>query len=217
MSPQVVRPIHHSLATLIAWISTCLLASGISMLFSDSIRTLWMWWGCFGLVAAVGLEATARIKERRREQRVDKSVQKRFERELQSAATETETIAALRNAVDRVVPGSQRLLSDDKSRRTSDRHASDLDVELLLREDDCDNVDGSAVSKVVARLNNISHHGFALTATNPLPPQQIVLLITPRDGARINLLGEIRWSESQPDGSTMSGGRLIRVLSDDDE
>lgn len=66
-----MRLTHNSLATSIAWVSTCLLAGGAGTLLSESARTMSMLWGCFGLVAAVGLdvvriEVAAHVRARMR-------------------------------------------------------------------------------------------------------------------------------------------------------
>jgi hypothetical protein len=79
---------HNSLATVIAWISSCLLAGGASMLFSDEVRTLWAWWGCFGLCAAVGLDIAARVRESLRNQQMAKAVLERFEKEARIEAAQ---------------------------------------------------------------------------------------------------------------------------------
>lgn len=71
-----------SLSTLIAWMSTCLLAGGASMLFSDQTRWIWMWWGCFGLIAALGLDIAARRRVLKRHDEILQAVQDRFEKEI---------------------------------------------------------------------------------------------------------------------------------------
>ncbi|BBO33394.1 hypothetical protein [Lacipirellula parvula] len=76
---------YDSFATLIAWISTCLLAAGLSMLFSDHTRWVWTWWGCFGLTAALGLDVAARMRAHKRHEEIAQAVQDRFERELGGA------------------------------------------------------------------------------------------------------------------------------------
>ena len=95
----LMRLTHNSLATMIAWVSTCLLAAGISTLFSDSTRQMWMMWGSFGLAAAVGLDVVARFREHLRTEELKRIVTNRYERELQMQAAERRATAAIREAV----------------------------------------------------------------------------------------------------------------------
>ena len=212
MSTQTIRPTRNSLATLIAWVSTCLLAGGVGVSFSESLRALWMWWGSFGLAAAFGLEAVARIHKQKREQLADRGVRQRSERGLQDVAQATETIAAIRRAVTQVIGDRQHTARQDITRRGSDRQVSEYNIEVLLRGDALDAVEPT---KVAARLNDISYNGFGLTLARPLRPQQVLLLITLMDGTLIRMLGEIRWCDSHDGGLSMAGGRLLRVVPHD--
>ena len=212
----IAVPSTSSITTLIAWLSTCLLAGGISVSFSESLRALWMWWGCFGLAAAIGLEAASRIQERRRIHQADKRIRTRFERELQTATTENETNWALRQTVDRIGFLPKNSIKDPKGRRSAERHTLDLPVELLVRAND-GSLSNRITSKASARLTNLSHTGFALTLAERLSPQQILLYVDSPAGDRVTLLGEIVWCDSQPDGAFAAGGRLIRVLSPEEQ
>jgi hypothetical protein len=212
MSNFETKPIHNSLATLIAWLSTCLLAGGLSMMFSAGTRTLWVWWGCFGLVAAVGLEAAERFREHHRLQRISRNVKIRCERELQSVTNETDAIAATRRAVDRVLQMCPTTRTVDTSRRRSERHHCDLPAELLLRGSTFESATPSTANCVPARLVNLSQHGFAVTVAEIIPQQQIVLIVELPNGEQMNLLAEVRWTEQEFEGKVMAGGRLIRAL-----
>lgn len=211
MSELQSKHIHNSLATLIAWLSTCLLAGGISMMFSAGMRTLWIWWGCFGLVAAVGLEAAERLREHRRIQRMNRNVKIRCERELQSVANETEAIVATRRAVERLLQACPTTKTVDASRRESERHQCNLPAELLLRGS-FESATASPANSVPARLINISQHGFAVSVSESISPQQLVLIVAMPSGEQVNLLAEVRWSEQAAEGTITAGGRLIRAL-----
>jgi hypothetical protein len=209
----MLRSVPSSLATSIAWLSTCLLAGGVSTLLSDATRNLWMLWGCFGLTAAVGLEAAAYIREQIRTQKANRMVQERFKRELQCATAGAETNATTRRAVARLLGDGQRWSRDDELCRTAERYPCDFNVELVSLKDISEDVCDSETPRLPARLDNISHNGFSLTLAERLAPQPVALLIRPPDGGRIDMLGEILWCGSQSDGSIAAGGRLIRVLS----
>ena len=206
-----------NVATLIAWLSTCMLAGGIGVSFSESLRAMWMWWGCFGLAAAIGLEAASRIRESRRNNQVDKRIRTRFERELQSATSETETISALRQTVDRFFSLPLASTAEFKGRRVAERRMLDFPVELLVRTNDNFQGNDGATTKTTARITNLSHNGFAIKLSERLSPQQILLFLDPPGGARVTLLGEILWCDSQSDDAYAAGGRLIRVLSAEEQ
>ena len=85
MSSRSALLTYDSFATIIAWISTCLLAGGLSMLFSEHTRWVWTWWGCFGLTAALGLDIAARVRAHKRHEEIAQAMQDRFEKELGGA------------------------------------------------------------------------------------------------------------------------------------
>jgi hypothetical protein len=199
-----------SLPTLIAWLSTCLLASGIGMTFTEDLRSLWMHWGCLGLAAAAGLEATARIREQRRARKVAKAAQKRCDRELHLVRTETEIVLVVQKIMARVGK-SEALPADGRGRRADPRLACDLAVDVILASDLLTGDGDFQPKRLELRITNISSSGFALALPSPLPPQEIVLVFT-EDGEETNILGEIVWCDRQTDGAISAGGRFVRVL-----
>lgn len=214
MTTQDVAPIRNSMATLIAWFSTCLMASGASMLFSDQVRTIWMISGCFGLAAAVAFEAIERGRERRRIHESDRTVQKRFDRELQCVAVESELVSVTRKAVESVLQGNSPCAG--QSSRSADRYCCDLKVEVLLRGTALDNNAKDRTTKMTAQLINLSSTGFAMECPGPLEHQQIMLTIQPPKASRVHLLAEILWCDQQLHGGAIVGGRLIRALGEDE-
>jgi hypothetical protein len=78
---------------MIAWVSTCLLTGGVSTLFNESTRMSWMSWGCFGIATAVGLDVTARVRERMRMDNLTLIAIRRIEREMKCETAEQETAA----------------------------------------------------------------------------------------------------------------------------
>jgi hypothetical protein len=206
-SSKANRP---TLPTLIAWLSTCLLASGIGMTFTEDLRSLWMHWGCLGLAAAAGLEATARVREQRRARKVARTAQKRFDRELRLVKTETEIVVAVQKIMAHLGK-SQALPADGQGRRADPRFACDLAVDVILASDLLNEGDDLPPKRLKLRITNISNSGFALTLPAPLPPQEIVIVFT-EDGRETTILGEIVWCDRQTDGAISAGGRFVRVL-----
>lgn len=184
------------------------------MSFGEGLRSLWMHWGCLGLTAAAGLEVAARIREKRRENRVDMASRQRLNRELRSVASETEAIAAVRQIMIRVLREGRSTAANDASGRGDARFACDLAVEIILEDDCAASNDEGTPKRVAARLKNISSSGFALSLKDPLPPQQVVLIFSEGE-APINVLGELIWCDRQTDGAISAGGRFVRVLCPD--
>jgi hypothetical protein len=55
----------------------------------------WMSWGCFGLTAAVGLDVTARVRERLRMDELKLIATRRLERDMKCETDDQEAIAAI--------------------------------------------------------------------------------------------------------------------------
>ena len=207
-----MRLTDNSLATTIGWLSTCLLASGVSALFSESVRMMSMIWGCFGLAAAVGLDVVARVRERVRTEKLKLSVAKRFDRDMQYETEAKEVNADIREAVARIlgcIPPARQIAA---SRRTQERYPCDLGVELILYQ----GCKGAAANqdecKRLARIINLSESGFELMSTEPLPHQRMTMIVVAANGRRQTMFGEVLWSGPQEDGSIVAGGRFLDAL-----
>ncbi len=202
---------HNSLATIIAWVSTCLLAGGVSTLFSESARSVWLIWGCFGLVAAAGLDVAARIRERRGMDELKLIAAKRFERGMEYETEEKEAHASVRQAVARML--GLATLQNAGSRSTKERYSCDLDVELLLHHGRQGSAGDHDARTQVARITNLSGSGFELTLGAPLLPHQwMTMNVLTVNNDRQTMLGEILWCGPQPDGSIVAGGRFLDAV-----
>jgi hypothetical protein len=206
---------HNSLATMIAWVSTCLLAGWASTLFSESARTTWMTWGSFGLAAAVGLDFTARIRERIRIEGLKVTANKRFDRDISFETQEIEAIAAIRAAVTRILGRSPPAFKPDDGRRTQQRFPCKLEVELLLELEQRENSANGKAFTHRARVTNLSESGFELMLAESVPQQRMKMSFASAKGGQETLLGELLWCSLQTDGSFAAGGRFLNVLSVD--
>ncbi len=208
---------HQSLPTLIAWLSTCLIASGVGGLLSDVANTLWLQIGSFGLVSAVGLEIRARMRTRIRWGRITRGLQIRCQRELQQVAADCIVIEATRRAVARVLKGALPGPLHGDPHRAEERRACNLPAECICLKD-CSKAgaDDATITRM-GRLSNISTSGFAIELTEPLSPQRVVLSLVPADGRRIDILGDALWCDAHSDGSFTIGGRLIRAFDSEEE
>jgi hypothetical protein len=204
---------HNSLATIIGWVSTCLLAGGVSTLFNESARTMWMGWGCFGLVAAVGLDVTARVRERTRMDGLKLVANSRFERDMKYETDDREANAAVREAVARILGRTPSAVQIAASRRNQERHLCDLKVELPLPQaiKEADRNDGSCSR--LARVTNLSESGFELLLPEALPDRLMEMIITGANGGRQTMFGEILWYGPPGNGSIIAGGRFLDAAS----
>jgi hypothetical protein len=208
----LMRLTNNSLATMIAWVSTCLLAGGVSTLFSESTRTAWMIWGSFGLAAALGLDVVARVRERMRIEQLSHVATHRFARDMHYANEENEAYAAIREATAQMLGHTAMKADRASSGPTRDRHPCDLHVELLLDRGRNSAAGGHRIAARVARITNLSEMGFELTITEPLSRQRMKMMIVAPNGRRLSMLGEVLWCATQPDGSFIAGGRFLDVV-----
>ena len=205
----LMRYTHNSLATIISWVSTCLLAGGVSTLFSDSSRIIWMSWGSFGLVAAVGLDVSARVRERKRMDLMNLIANKRYDRDMEYAMDDKEANTAVREAVARILGRTRPAPQVAASRRKHLRYACDLEVEIRLSRGPTGADGNDGTSTRLARVTNLSESGFELTLTEPLPHRRMEMVITAANGGRQSMFGEVMWDGSKGDGSIVAGGRFL--------
>ncbi len=207
----IMRLTHNSLATIIAWVSTCLLAGGVSFLFNESTRNDWMIWGCFGLAAALGLDVVARIRERVQMAALSQIANNRFDRDMHYAIEENTACDAIRQATVRILGCTPSLPQVPGSRRSRERCVCDLDVELRLKHSFTGAPGHEGTCTRIARITNLSEAGFQLTLTEPLLRQRMTMIIMAAKGGRQYMLGEVLWCSPQPDGTFIAGGRFLDV------
>jgi hypothetical protein len=200
-----MRYTHNSLATIISWVSSCLMAGGLSTLFNDSSRMIWMSWGSFGLAAALGLDITARVRERKRMDGLKLIANRRYDRDMKYAMDDEDANTAVRDAVARILDRRRPATQFGASRRTQLRYACDLEVELHLRGAAGNN--GTCTR--LARVTNLSESGFELTLTEHLPHWRMEMIIEAANGRRQTMFGEVLWDGPKGDGSIVAGGRFL--------
>ena len=210
-----MRLTHNSLATTIAWVSSCLLAGGMSTFFSESSRMLWVTWGCFGLAAAIGLDIKARVRERLWIDELKLNANKRYDRDMKYETDDKEANASVREAVARILGHTPPVVQFPASRRTQQRYPCNLEVELLVDQ----NLKGAAgnddTCTRLARVTNLSEYGFELTLTKRWPHQRMEMIITATNGDRQRMFGEVLWYGPQEEGSIVAGGHFLDAVSVD--
>ena len=200
---------HNSLATIISWVSSCLLAAGLSTMFSDTSRMTWLSWGSFGLVAAVGLDISARVRERKRMDRMNRIANRRYDRDMEYAFDDKEANTAIREAVTRILGRQLPASTIGASPRLHPRYACDLEVELHFRHGPRGAAGNDGDCTRLARVINLSETGFELMLTEHLPHRRMEMIIEATNGRRQTMFGEVLWDGPKGDGSVVAGGRFL--------
>jgi hypothetical protein len=207
-----MRLTDNSLATTIGWVSTCMLACGVSALFSESTRSMSMIWGSFGLTSAVGLDVAARFRERARVAKMKVSLSKRLDRDMRYETEAKAANADIREAVARLLGRTLPTLQVAETRRTLERYPCDLGVELRVYQRSRGLAVKENAGKRPARITNLSESGFELLLHEPVPHQRMTMVVAAADGRSQTMFGEVLWSAPQEDGSTVAGGRFLDAL-----
>ncbi|HEX4144979.1 MAG TPA: hypothetical protein VHY91_15850 [Pirellulales bacterium] len=203
---------HGSTVPLIAWLSTGLLTGGLGSMMDPSTQILWLRAGCFGLVAAVGLDVSARIRAKQKRIRHFRALQRRCDRSLEMFVSERDVADALRTATTHLLTVRPQKARENVSGEEA-RWACNLPVEVyaLRREDSAEWPDGNTVG-IAGRMINLSNSGFGMMLAEPLAARLVIITMLPPSEQEFDLLAEILWCDACPDGSTRVGGRLLRVL-----
>jgi hypothetical protein len=202
-----------SFPTLIAWLSTCLLAAGMGMMADHFTHVLWLQAGSFGLVAAVGLDATARMRWRRQRQKHWRAVEQRWDRRLERFVAQRDVVDELRGAIAQLLSTKPHESRERLSDNEESRFACNLLVEVyaVRRSEGSDGPQPDKVG-VIGRLDNLSNSGFGLKLEEQMASRLVIIAVLPPHDQEFDLLGEILWCDPYPDGRMRAGGRLLRIL-----
>jgi hypothetical protein len=213
MAKENAHSSHGSLVALIAWLSTCLLAGGLGTMIDPSTHVLWLRAGCFGLVAAVGLDAAARMRARRQRVKHFRALQRRCDRSLEMITTERDIVDSLRTAIAHLLTVRPQTAREGLTGFEEQRWTCNLPVEVFAvrREHSVECSEDEAVG-VIGRLDNLSNSGFGLILAEKLSARLVIITLLPHEDQEFDLLAEILWCDPCPDGRMRVGGRLLRVL-----
>lgn len=95
-----------SLLILIAWLSVCLLGAGQSRQLDPGIRSYWIQFGSFGLVAAVGLHAARRAGSAAEKKAQRTGTRRGIEGNLDNDAAQWAPSSKVSHAIHRTRPDS---------------------------------------------------------------------------------------------------------------
>ncbi len=213
MKDQVLLERTESITPLIAWLSTCLMAAGLGPLLDTHTHLLWLRGGCFGLVAAAGLEGAVRTRIRREQRRYQRALQNRCERTLQCYEAQRECQADLSTAIAHLLGGQAMPFDDPAGRHVEPPFHCSFPVDIFsVRRESASAYAETDHGLVTGRLANLSVSGFGLELDEPIARQLVVLSLLPPHDQDFDLLAELLWCQRDPDGQIRGGGRLMRVL-----
>ena len=213
MKDQVLLQRTELITPLIAWLSTCLMAAGLGPLLDSRTHLLWLRGGCFGLVAAAGLEGVVRTRVRREQRHHQRAVQKRCERILQRYETQRDCQAELSTSIAHLLGGQAALVDDSAGRHRDPQFRCNFPVDVFpVRRESASAYAETDHGLVTGRLASLSNFDFGLELDEPLARQLVVISLLPPNDQDFDLLGELLWCERDPSGQIRGVGRLLRVL-----
>lgn len=204
---------HNSLSTLIAWVSSCLLAGGISTMFNDDTRMIWMHWGYFGLVSAVGLDITARVRERLRIEQLNRVAATRFDKEVHLEQETKESITVIREVITNLLDNSPTQAEPHDSRRTAHRHICQIPAEIRPFDDTILTTAEEFANTYQANITNLSILGFELSLNKPLHLNKVTITFTTARHGQICILAQVLWCSPGASGVYLAGGRFLKIIS----
>jgi len=214
-------PATGSIASLIAWLSACLLAAGWGPRLDLQVRDLWVRIGCFGLVAAVGIEISNRVRPLVEIAAKDTAARRDADRKLAAKAA----AAAAEAQRDRslALADAVRRICQDHDRRDVTSRGSLADRQTLFCEPvevQCLEKDGTMKANqqqgtVTAHVRNISPSGVRLIHQDRIVSPRFLLPFVLSNGEAICLLFELTWQYRLAGGRYHSGGKLMDVVTPD--
>ncbi|MCE9553545.1 MAG: hypothetical protein K8T91_09250 [Planctomycetes bacterium] len=223
-SKRLVTEARASVTAMIAWLSVCLLAAAWGPTLAPEGRFAWSSFGLFGLVAALGLDAIARVRRARLEQLEMENSAVVQERRLVNLDRQSRSVCATREAMRHVTEIAQQhrqqyeaaLAESTKAvsdRRSEERTACWMPVDLLLRSYDSEDESSAEATRILAYVRDLSSTGVGLCHHQPIEETEAVVRIRAGEGDETSLLATRCWCRKSEDGWFQSGWKLVEVLS----
>jgi hypothetical protein len=221
---SVIAPPKRSIAGLIGWLSACLLAAGWGPRLNFQLRDQWVLIGSFGLAAALGIEFSNRLrfssidevertpKSRRNARR--RPAPQRAARIPAEAPAQPDPLAGVADALRRIC--------QDRHLRHGSSAESPADPKTLFSESIVvRHLQGPSLgteesaATMNAQVRNISRDGIRLLHKERIGSPRFLLPFVLSGGETIPLLVELQWQHQLADGFYHSGGKWLKVATDD--
>ena len=211
------------MTAMIAWLSVCLLDAAWGPKLAPDSRFTWSTFGLFGLVAALGLDAIARVRRVSGEQLEREQCSVVQQRRLVDLDRQSRSVQATREAMRHVTEIAQQhrqqyeaALAESAQaacdRRSEERTACWMPVELRLRWNEAEDDATEANAGLLAYVRDLSSTGVGLCHHQPIDATEAVMRICSGEGDETSLLAMRCWCRKTDDGWFHSGWKLVEVL-----
>ena len=204
-----------SVRSLTAWLSLCLLSASWGARLDPFLRDVWAQVGCYGLIAAVGLDLAERTRSVLKRKVLPATTRQRMERALADVAAKGMSLSAIAATVRRVSQECDRHDLESGGRRKEPRVRFSHPVQVVPLGSDRIGQHNSAANTISADVRNISPSGVGLLHKDRIDGPQFWLHLELFNGETISVLVERLWQHRLPDGPYQSGGRFMEIAATD--
>lgn len=187
-----------SVPSLIAWLSLCLLAAAWGNLLTARWQAIWGEMGLFGLISAVGLGATEKIRHMREEQARKATLRVRFESGLARLNEHTAALDSINAAVRKLVEHAAKarfgnLPKGNRAEREAELLAG-YPLEITPVDDD-ESLAAGAKHSVGGTLRQISSAIVAFEHAEPLATRLVLLTFKFATEEDLSFVVDLMWTK----------------------
>jgi len=204
-----------SARSLTAWLSLCLLSAGWGARLDPFLRDVWTQVGCYGLVAAFGLDLAERARSVLMRKVLPATTRQLMERALADNVAKGVSLSAIASAVCQVSQDCDRRDLESPGRRKEWRVRFSHPVQVQPLGSDRIGQYNSAANAISADVRNISPSGVGLLHKDRIDSPQFWLDMDLINGETISVLVERLWQHRLPDGPYQSGGWFMEIAATD--
>jgi hypothetical protein len=221
---SVIAPPKRSIASLIGWLSACLLAAGWGPRLNLQLRDQWVLIGSFGLAAALGIEFSNRLRVGSIDE-AERTVNSRRNARRRPAPHRAARIPAQAPAQSDPLAGvaeALRRICQDRHLRHGSSAGSPADPKNLFSDSIVvrhlqgpSNGKERSTATMNAQIRNISRDGLRLLHKERIGSPRFLVPFVLSGGETIPLLVELQWQHQLADGFYHSGGKWLKVATSD--
>jgi hypothetical protein len=200
-----------SVATLVAWLSVCLVVAGQGRQLQTDVREIWLRMGCFGLPAAVGLAVAGHARRVQKKKAQQTRTQRHIARKLAEITARKASISRVAEAVGRICPDIDcRDLKSLKNRSEARLFTShSVWIRPLTRARDA--AACYAARSLRGTVLNISASGVGLVHKERIDRSRFLVEFSLCETETITMVVELLWQQRLADGPYHSGGKWVDV------
>jgi hypothetical protein len=214
-SKSILIAERRSVRSLTAWLSLCLLAAGWGARLDPLMRDVWAQLGCYGLVAALGLDLAERARSVLKRKASSTTTLQRMEIALADIAAKGISLSVIASAICRVCQDCDPCDLETRGSRKERRVRFSHPVQVRPLGGDRVGEHNSAANAISADVRNISPSGVGLLHKDRIASSYFSLHFELVNGETISLLVERLWQHRLPDGPYHSGGMFVEIEATD--